>query len=127
MFRNSKAFSSFSVDDLGKARQFYGDLLGLNIVEEEYLLELHLQGAGHITIYPKEDHIPATYTVLNFSVPDILAAVNALKGKGIRFESYDLPGLKTGDDHIFRDEDMHIRIAWFRDPAGNILSVIEES
>lgn len=127
MFQNSKAFSSFSVDDLAKAKTFYQDLLEIEVADKDEVLELHVPGAGNVLLYPKPDHTPATFTVLNFSVSDISKAVAALEAKGVPFEDYDLPGIKTDEHHIFRDEHMGIKIAWFHDPAGNILSVIEAS
>ena len=121
MFRDSKAFAGFSVDDIPSARAFYGDTLGLEVSEEHGLLTLHLAGGGTVLAYPKDDHAPATFTILNFPVHDIEAAVAALKGAGVEFESYDEP--KTDEDGIFRGGGP--LIAWFRDPAGNILSVLE--
>lgn len=125
MFSFKEAFSSFSVNDIGIARDFYETKLRVKVVEKEYILELHIPGAGTIMIYPKPDHQPATFTVLNFSVPDITQAVKQLKADGVIFESYDLPGIKTDGNNIFTVKEMNIRQAWFKDPAGNILSVIE--
>ena len=125
MLKDSKAFSGFSVDDTAKARAFYEGTLGLEVKEEmEGVLELHIKGSNPVIMYPKPNHEPATFTVLNFPVPDIEKAVAALKAKGIQFESYDYEGLTTDADNIFRGGGPHI--AWFKDPAGNILSVLQE-
>ena len=121
MLADSKAFSGFSVDDLAAARAFYADTLGLEVSEEHGLLTLHLAGGTRVLVYPKDDHTPATFTILNFPVSDIQAAVAALKGAGVEFESYDEPA--TDEQGIHRGGGAPI--AWFRDPAGNILSVIE--
>jgi len=124
MFRETKAFSGFSVDNLAKAKQFYGEILGIDVseVEEMPVLNLHISGSNNILIYEKPNHEPASYTVLNFPVSDIEAAVKELKNLGVAFESYDYPGLKTDEDNISRGDGP--LIAWFKDPAGNILSVI---
>ena len=124
MFKDTKAFSSFSVNDLGKARQFYADVLNLQVNESDDWLELIVAGSGRVVVYPKADHSAATFTVLNFPVDDIEKAVKQLKKLGVKFESYDQPGLKTGDDNICRGTEGPL-IAWFKDPAGNILSVLE--
>ncbi|MCE7038752.1 VOC family protein [Dyadobacter sp. CY312] len=125
MFRNSKAFSGFSVNDLQKAKQFYGYLLKVDVTQDEEMpvLTLNLAGGNNVILYEKENHIPATFTVLNFPVENIEEAVKELKDHGISFESYDWPGLKTDDDNIMRGNGPNI--AWFKDPAGNILSLIE--
>ena len=124
MFRETKAFSGFSVDNLAKAKQFYGEILGIDVseVEEMPVLNLHISGSNVILIYEKPNHEPASYTVLNFPVSDIEAAVKELKNLGVAFESYDYRGLKTDEDNISRGDGP--LIAWFKDPAGNILSVI---
>ena len=122
MFKHTKAFSGFSVNDLEKAKHFYGEILGLE-VSESMGLELHIEGGNNILIYPKPDHTPATFTILNFPVTDIERAVKELKEKGITFESYEGP-IKTGEDGIFRGGGP--LIAWFKDPAGNILSILEQ-
>ena len=124
MFRETKAFSGFSVDNLAKAKQFYGEILGIDVseVEEMPVLNLHISRSNVILIYEKPNHEPASYTVLNFPVSDIEAAVKELKNLGVAFESYDYPGLKTDEDNISRGGGP--LIAWFKDPAGNILSVI---
>jgi catechol 2,3-dioxygenase-like lactoylglutathione lyase family enzyme len=126
MFKDVKAFSGYSANDIGKATTFYRDILGLTVKEGiEGILELHIAGSTPVIIYPKPNHEPATFTVLNFPVPDVEEAVAELKSKGVTFESYDLPDFKTDDDDIFRGGGPVI--AWFKDPAGNILSVLEES
>lgn len=122
MFKNTKAFSSFSVDDLNKAQEFYGATLGLDLKSSKEGLELHLGGDGNVFIYPKPNHKPATFTVLNFIVDDIEAAVDELGKTGIRFEKYE-GAIKTDDKGIHRNGGPSI--AWFKDPAGNILSVLQ--
>ncbi|MGZ4609729.1 MAG: VOC family protein [Actinomycetes bacterium] len=123
MFENTKAFSGFSVDDVPKAAQFYGDTLGLKVSEENGLLTLHIAGDRRTIVYPKPDHTPATFTILNFPVDDIEAAVNQLTERGVRFEHYQGTGVETDAKGIFRGGGP--LIAWFKDPAGNILSVIQ--
>ncbi|CAG7649552.1 VOC family protein [Actinacidiphila bryophytorum] len=122
MFGSTKAFSGFSVDDIAAAKAFYGETLGLRVSERNGLLTLHLAGDRDIIVYPKPDHVPATFTILNFPVPDIDAAVDELTRKGVRFERYD--NLKADDKGIFRGGGP--LIAWFTDPAGNVLSVLQE-
>jgi catechol 2,3-dioxygenase-like lactoylglutathione lyase family enzyme len=122
MFKDSEAFSSFSVNDLKKAKEFYGRTLGLDVAETKEGLELNLAGST-VFIYPKPNHTPASFTVLNFSVNDIDEAVDELGQLGLRLEQYDLPDLKTDERGIFRGPGP--KIAWFKDPAGNILSVLE--
>lgn len=122
MFGTTKAFSGFSVDDIDAARKFYGETLGLRVSEENGLLTLHIAGERNILVYPKPDHTPATYTILNFPVDDIEAAVDELTRRGVRFERYD--HLKADDKGIFRGGGP--LIAWFTDPAGNVLSVLQE-
>jgi catechol 2,3-dioxygenase-like lactoylglutathione lyase family enzyme len=121
MFRDTKAFSGFAVDDIQRAREFYADTLGLKVTEEEGLLTLHIAGDRGTLIYPKPDHTPAEYTILNFPVDDIEAAVDALGERGVEFERYE--GEEMDDKGIFRGQGP--LIAWFKDPAGNILSVIQ--
>ncbi|MGX1564590.1 VOC family protein [Streptomyces sp. NPDC055506] len=123
MFGTTKAFSGFSVNDIDAARTFYGDTLGLRVSEENGLLFLHIAGDRDTLVYPKEDHTPATYTILNFPVDDIEAAVDELGRRGVRFERYD--HLKADDKGIFRGGGP--LIAWFTDPAGNVLSVLQET
>ncbi|MDB5048191.1 MAG: glyoxalase [Fibrobacteres bacterium] len=125
MFKDTKAFASFSVNDSEKAKAFYGKTLGLDVRElpgMDGLLQLRLAGGGKVMIYPKTDHAPASFTVLNFPVDDVDKAVDGLKGMGVRFESYAQEEIKTDAKGISRDEGM--AIAWFKDPAGNILSVL---
>jgi len=124
MFEIKKAFSSFSVNDLKRAKEFYGGTLGLVVKEGPEGLELHLPGANMIFIYPKENHVPATFTVLNFPVSNVNEAVDELSKRGARFEIYKEGELRTDEKGIFRGEGP--TIAWFKDPAGNFLSVIEE-
>ena len=125
MLKNSKVFSGFSVNDLKKAIAFYSDVLGIEAVENEMgVAELHFTGDTHIMMYPKPNHVPATFTILNFMVDDIEKKVAELKKAGIVFESYKEKDLTTDDDNILRNNGP--KIAWFTDPAGNILSVIEQ-
>lgn len=127
MFKNTKAFSSFSVDDINKAKEFYTDILGLKVSQEEYgSLSLHIEGNNPIMVYPKgNDHVPATYTVLNFPVENIEQAVKELKQKGVQFNQYDSGDLKTDENGISRWSGRGPSMAWFNDPAGNIFSVME--
>lgn len=124
MFRDSQAFSGFSSDDIPTTKQFYAQTLGLDVTEEHGMLGLHLAGGGQVFIYPKEDHQPATYTVLNFPVPDIDKAVDTLTAAGVVFERYE--GFEQDERGIARppSPDQGPAIAWFKDPAGNILSVL---
>ncbi len=124
MFKNTKAFSGFAVNDLQKAKEFYGQTLGLDVSESNGLLQLHIAGGTTILIYPKEDHTPATFTILNFPVANIEQAVDELSRRGVRFESYNVGDLVTDEKGISRGGGP--KIAWFKDPAGNILSVLEE-
>ena len=123
MLRDSKAFSGFSVNDIPKAKQFYGGTLGLEVSENHGLLKLHLAGGATVLIYPKPNHTAATFTILNFPVHDIEQAVDRLTNSGVRFERYE-GQLKTDGKGIFRGGGP--LIAWFKDPAGNILSIIED-
>jgi catechol 2,3-dioxygenase-like lactoylglutathione lyase family enzyme len=124
MFENVKALSGFAVDDLPKAKEFYGQTLGLRMSEEHGLLRLHIAGGTDIIVYPKADHTPATFTILNFPVDDIESAVDQLAERGVRFERYDAMAADTDDRGIFRGGGPYI--AWFKDPAGNILSVLQD-
>ena len=124
MFNNTKVFSSFSVDDLQKAQKFYGETLNLEVKESQEGLELHLSANNKVFIYPKPNHTPASFTILNFPVKNIEAAVGELKKRGVRFEIYTEGELKTDEKGIFRGPGP--KIAWFKDPAGNFLSVLEE-
>ncbi|SFF70945.1 Glyoxalase/Bleomycin resistance protein/Dioxygenase superfamily protein [Actinacidiphila alni] len=124
MFGATKAFSGFSVDDVPAARAFYEETLGIRVSEANGMLTLHLAGDRNVLVYPKGDaHTPATYTILNFPVPDIEAAVDELARRGVRFERYE--GVAADDRGIFRGGGP--LIAWFTDPAGNVLAVLEES
>lgn len=125
MFENTKAFSGFAVDDLARAKQFYGETLGLKVSEENGLLTLHIAGDRDILVYPKPNHTPATFTVLNFPVDDIESAVDGLTGRGVQFERYEGTEMETDANGIFRGGGPNI--AWFTDPAGNVLSVLEVS
>jgi catechol 2,3-dioxygenase-like lactoylglutathione lyase family enzyme len=122
MLENSNAFSGFSVNDIAAAKQFYAETLGLNVSEEHGMLTLHLAGGTNILVYPKPNHSPATYTILNFPVDDIDTAVEALAARGVQFERYD--GIAADAKGIARGEGPPI--AWFTDPAGNTLSVLEQ-
>ncbi len=124
MLGDSKAFSGFAVGDIEKAKEFYGRTLGLKVSESNGLLTLHLAGGNSVLIYPKPNHVPATFTVLNFPVDDVDQAVEQLTKRGVRFEIYDLPDIKTDKKGIMRGNGP--TIAWFKDPAGNILSVIQQ-
>ena len=124
MFKPNKAFSSFSVDDLHKAKDFYSGTLGLKVSESAEGLELHPAGDAGVFIYPKPNHKPATFTVLNFLVDDIDAAVDELNQKGVSFEHYE-GEIKTDEKGIHRNGGP--TIAWFKDPAGNILSVVQNA
>ena len=125
MLADSKAFSGFAAPDIGQVKKFYSETLGLKVSENHGLLTLHLAGGNHVLIYPKPNHMPATFTVLNFPVDDVDLAVDKLSKRGVRFEIYDLPDIKTDQKGIMRGRGP--TIAWFKDPAGNILSVIEKS
>ena len=122
MLKDSKAFRGFSVDDIPKAKAFYGETLGLDVSEEHGMLDLRLAGGTEVLIYPKPNHEPATYTILNFPVDDIEQTVDRLSERGVRFEQYE-GEIETDERGIFRGEGP--LIAWFKDPAGNILSVLE--
>src|ERR1700712_2517879 len=125
ILKESRAFSGFSVPDLGTAKEFYGNTLGLDVTTGSMdVLELHLAGGNDVLIYPKSDHVPATYTMLNFPVANVERTVDELAARGVRFEHYDMPRLKTDAKGICRDSGGPV-IAWFKDPAGNILSVLE--
>jgi catechol 2,3-dioxygenase-like lactoylglutathione lyase family enzyme len=124
MLENSKAFSGFSVNDIQKAKEFYSRTLGLEVSESNGLLKLHLAGDTTVLIYPKPNHLPASFTILNFPVVSVDKTVDELNKRGVRCEIYSEPGLKTDERGIFRDGGPVI--AWFKDPAGNILSVLEQ-
>ena len=124
MFNDTQAFSGFSVDDIPRAKQFYGETLGLNVTEENGMLMLHLAGGGTVLVYPKENHEPATFTILNFPVPDVEETVDRLTQAGVPFAHYEGGDLQTDEKGIMRGEGP--TIAWFKDPAGNILSVLDQ-
>lgn len=122
MFANTKAYSGIAVNDMQKAREFYGETLGLRTSEEYGLLWLHLAGDRDTLVYEQASVTPASYTILNFQVDDIDTAVDQLTARGVRFERYD--GVNQDSKGVFRDEGPYI--AWFKDPAGNVLSVLQE-
>ncbi len=124
MLASSPAFSGFSTSDIPAAKEFYTHTLGLEVAESNGILTLHLGGGSRAIIYPKPNHTPATFTVLNFPVNDVEKTVDALAARGVRFEIYDMPNLKTDAKGISRGNGGPT-IAWFKDPAGNILSVLE--
>ncbi|HEY7765884.1 MAG TPA: VOC family protein [Aestuariivirgaceae bacterium] len=126
MFAHTPAFSSFSVDDMRKAKRFYGDTLGLEVKEIDEGLELHLAGGANVFIYLSDDYHAPEHTILNFIVDDIEQAVSELGNRGVRMEHYDLPDIKTDAKGIFRGEMGPKAIAWFKDPADHILSVMQE-
>lgn len=125
MFDTSKTFSSFSVDDLDKAQHFYSEVTGLETERSSMGLRLILHGGGTVFLYPKQDHMPASFTVLNFIVSDLSLAMKHLKSRGVEFEYYE--GL-TDEDRVLRGiaQNRGPDIAWFKDPAGNIISVLQE-
>lgn len=123
MFANTRAFSGFAVGDLPEAQKFYGEVLGIPTSESNGLLTLHLAGGRDTLVYLRPGHVPAAYTILNFPVDDIDAAVDELSARGVTFERYD--GLDQDGKGISRGRGPDI--AWFRDPAGNILAVLQES
>ena len=123
MLENSKAFSGFAVPDVEKAKEFYGKTLGLKVSENHGMLKLHLAGGNDVLVYPKPNHVPATFTILNFPVDDVDQTVDKLSKRGVHFEIYDKPDLKTDKKGIMRGNGP--TIAWFKDPAGNILSVLQ--
>lgn len=127
MFRDTKAFSGFSVPDIQQAKAFYGETLGLDVAEQEEGLAIHLAGGGEIFVYPKPDHTPATFTILNFPVNNIEEAVDKLTEKGVQFEHYD-GEMQTDEKGIAwgASSGQGPNIAWFTDPAGNILSVMAD-
>lgn len=121
MFTTTNAFSGFAVGDLAEARRFYEDTLELRVSEDEGLLHLHIEGGNPVLVYPKPDHVPATFTVLNFPVTNIDEAVDELTRRGVHFERYD--GIEADARGIARQAGPPI--AWFTDPAGNILSILQ--
>jgi hypothetical protein len=125
MLKDSKAFSGFSAGDIPPVKEFYAGTLGLDVSESHGELTLRLASGNNVLIYPKPNHVPATFTVLNFPVEDVDRAVDELKKRGVRVEHYDLPDLKTDEKGIVRRTDL--TVAWFKDPAGNILSVFKQT
>ena len=127
MFKDTPAFSGFSVDDQAAAKEFYGNVLGLTVDDDEMGLKLHLGNGADVFVYPKENHVPATYTMLNFVVKDIDTAVDALAAKGVTFEIY--PDMHQDEKGVARGSSIGMGpdIAWFKDPAGNILAVLQNS
>lgn len=125
MFTQTQAFSGFSVDDIERAREFYGETLGLEIEElpPHGLLRLRIEGGNPTLVYPKEDHEPASFTILNFPVADVEGTVAALRERGVEFERYEGTPMETDEQGVFRGGGP--LIAWFKDPAGNVLSVVE--
>jgi catechol 2,3-dioxygenase-like lactoylglutathione lyase family enzyme len=124
MLKDARAFSGFSVNDIGEARDFYSRVLGLKVSQSDGMLTLHTGSGADVLVYPKPNHEPASFTILNFPVDNVDRAVDELTSRGVHFEVYDQPGLRTDARGIFQGEGP--RIAWFRDPAGNILSVLEK-
>ena len=123
MLQDSKAFSGFAVPDMEKAKEFYGKTLGLKISDDHGMLILHLAGGNNVLIYPKPNHVPATFTILNFPVDDVDQAVDKLSKRGVHFVIYEQGDVQTDKKGIMRGNGP--TIAWFKDPAGNILSVLE--
>lgn len=124
MFREARAYSGFAVDDVEAAKAFYGQTLGLDVRESHDQLELHLAGGTKVLIYPKDDHDPASFTILNFPVDDVDAAVAALTAAGVQMARYDDLGPTTDEKGIFHGDGP--TIAWFKDPAGNVLSILQD-
>ena len=129
MFATTSAFSSFSVNDLDAARTFYGETLGLTVTESEMgTLNLALASRAVVFVYPKPNHEPATFTVLNFDVDDIDQAVDQLNAQGVETRIYaddELPGMQPDEKGIVRDDENAMAIAWFKDPAGNVIAVMQ--
>ena len=121
MLKDKPAFSGFSTNDIEAAKRFYGETLGVDVSEDHGMLNLKLAGGQRVLVYPKDDHVPATFTVLNFEVADIDAAVDDLAAKGVAFEHYE----GSGQDAKGIARQYPPPIAWFKDPAGNVLSVIQ--
>lgn len=122
MFKDTKAFSTFSADDIQAAKEFYGNTLGLDVSEDHGMLRLNIAGGSTVLIYPKDNHVPAEHTVLNFPVDDIEAAVREAAGRGITFERYS----DAHDDLGILRDPQGPAIAWFKDPAGNTLAILQE-
>ncbi len=126
MFKAKAAFSGFSVNDLPTAKKFYGETLGLDVEPDGVGMRLHLPGGGTVFAYPKTDHQPASFTILNLGVDDIDGAVDDLTRRGVKFERYD-NGPTQDEKGILRGraQNRGPDIAWFKDPAGNVLSVLQ--
>lgn len=125
MFTPNRAFSGFSVNDTAAAKRFYGETLGLQVADGPMgILDLTLPGGAKVIVYPKQDHAPASFTILNFAVDDVEAAVDELNGRGVQTKIYDDPQLPTDAKGIMRGNGPDI--AWFKDPAGNVLAVLKE-
>jgi predicted enzyme related to lactoylglutathione lyase len=128
MFKNTKAFSGFSVNDMQKAKEFYNGTLGIEVSENDMgIMTLKIAGGTDIVVYPKPNHEPATFTILNFAIADIDKTVDELIKAGVKFEQYDFGEIKTDEKGIMRGNGHGPDIAWFKDPAGNILSVLKQS
>ena len=126
MLKDTNAFSGFSVNDIERAKGFYGGTLGLEVSEANGMLSLKLGSGATVLIYPKVNHEPATFTILNFPVADVDQCVDVLSGRGVSFEQYDFPDMKTDEKGIVRGQGQGPDIAWFQDPAGNIISVLKD-
>ncbi|MEX2553432.1 MAG: VOC family protein [Actinomycetota bacterium] len=126
MLKDTKAFSGFSVNDIERAKEFYGGTLGLDVSEANGMLSLKLGSGATVFIYPKANHEPATFTILNFPVADVDRCVDVLSSRGVSFEQYDFPEMKTDEKGIMRGQGRGPDIAWFQDPAGNIISVLKD-
>lgn len=126
MLKDSQAFSGFSVDNLDEARRFYGDVLGLDVSVDSMGMTIKLAGGSHIFVYAKADHQPASFTILNFPVDDIDNAADELIAAGVAFEHYDMGEMELDERGVFHSDDpaMGPSIAWFKDPAGNVLSIL---
>lgn len=126
MLKESKAFSGYSVDDIDAAKEFYSSTLGLEVTEDPAGLGLNFATGGNVFVYAKDDHEPASFTVLNFPVGDLDATIDSLKGKGVEFERYD--GFEQDERGVVDpgEEGMGPRIAWFKDPAGNVIALMED-
>lgn len=129
MLHDSHAFSGFSVNDLAVAKKFYGEILGLDVAENQMGLSLKIAGSNPVFVYDKPDHKPASFTILNFPVDDINKIVDELKDKGVKFEVYDNMPAPQDDRGILRGlaANQGPDIAWFKDPAGNVLAILQES
>lgn len=127
MFKSTPAFSSYSVNDIEAAKKFYSDILGFEIEQPMGQLSFNLANGHEVFIYGKPDHEPATYTVLNFKVDDIEKVVDDLIARGVKFEQYNNEYIKTDEKGISRGSEEPAAMAWFKDTAGNIISVLQEA